>query len=104
MLGLLAGKKGIRVNPAKIDVVRNWSRPGKITELRGFLVLVQFFKRRKRNFSEKARPLTELTRKYKGIAPWNEECNQSFEKFKQTLMSGPVLIAPNLKTSRFSYM
>lgn len=94
-LGLLAGKRGIRVDPAKIEVINNWPKPENITELRGFLGLVQFFKRFIKNFSAKAKLLTDLTRKDKGIAAWNEECSQSFEELKQTLISAPVLIAPD---------
>lgn len=94
-LGLRAGKKGVRVDPAKIEVIQNWPKPENITELRGFLGLVQFFKRFIKNFSAKARPLTDLTKKDKGIAAWNDECSQSFEELKQTLISAPVLIAPD---------
>lgn len=94
-LVLFAGQKGIRVDPAKIEVIKNWPKPENFTDLRGFLGFVQFFKRFVKHFSEKARPLTDLTRKNKGIALWNDECSKSFEERKRTLMSAPVSVAPD---------
>lgn len=41
-LRLLVGKNGIKVDPAKVEIINNWPKPKSLTELRGFLSLVQF--------------------------------------------------------------
>lgn len=53
-LGLLAGKK-IRVDLEKTEVIKNWPKPENLTELRGFLGLIQFFKIFVKSSSEMAR-------------------------------------------------
>lgn len=64
-LGHLAGKHGIRADPAKVDVVRKWLKPENLPDLREFLGLIQFFKRFLKNFFDKARPFAEITGKDK---------------------------------------
>ena len=66
-LGFLVGRDGIRVNPEKVDVLKTWPKPKSLTELRSFLGLLQFFRRFIPKFSGIAAPLTDLTKKEKGI-------------------------------------
>lgn len=94
-LGLMVGKNGIRVDPAKTEVVEKWPRPQSLTELRGFLGLVQFFRRFIKKFSGLAQPLTELTKKGKGIGHWNEKCDEAFNQLKSALTNAPILVSPN---------
>lgn len=94
-LGLIAGKNGIRANPAKLEVIKKWPKPENITELRGFMRLVQFFKRFIRNFLEVARPLKDLARKDKGITDWDDESTRAFEYSREALKKAPILVAPD---------
>ena len=55
-LGMIVGRKGIRVNPDKIEVVRSWPRPRTLTEVRSFIGLIQVFRRFIRDFLELPRP------------------------------------------------
>jgi len=94
-LGLIVGKNGIRVNPEKVKVLKTWPKPENLTELRSFLGLIQFFRRFIKGFSGIAAPLTDLTKKEKGIQCWNEKCDESFESLKNSITSAPILIAPD---------
>ncbi|WMV10300.1 hypothetical protein MTR67_003685 [Solanum verrucosum] len=42
-LGHVASKEGIRVDPTKIEVVRGWTRPISVTEIRSFAGLVGYY-------------------------------------------------------------
>ena len=59
----IVSKEGISVDPAKVEVVSNWSRPRNTSELRSFLGLAGYYRRFVEGFSKIATPLTHLMRK-----------------------------------------
>ena len=93
-LGLVVGKRGIRVGDDRIRVIRDWKKPTTITELRSFLGLLQFFRRFIKGFSEIAAPLTNLTRKNLGLRKWDKTCDAAFEAMKKALVTAPIVMAP----------
>lgn len=66
-LGMIVRREVIRVNPEKVEVVRDLPKPKYQTELRSFIGLLQFFRRFMKYFSAVASPLTALTKKNMGI-------------------------------------
>ena len=94
-LGMIVGRNGLRVNPAKIAVIQTWPRPTTLTELRSFIGLLQFFRRFIKDFSKIASPLTALTRKRSGIHKWNDTCTNAFRTLKKALVTAPVLVSPD---------
>ena len=62
-LGHIVSVEGIRVDPAKIEVVVNWKLPRSVTEVRSFLGLAGYYRRFVKRFSIIASPLTQLLRK-----------------------------------------
>lgn len=61
--GHVISKEGVSVDPSKIEAVLNRSRPTTVAEIRSFLGLTGYYRRFIVNFSQLARPLTQLTRK-----------------------------------------
>ena len=55
--------EGIRVEPAKIEVVVNLKPPRSVTEVRSFLGVARYYRRCVKGFSFIASPLTKLLRK-----------------------------------------
>lgn len=94
-LGLHVSADGISVGPERIQAISDWPKPTSLTELRSFLGLLQFFRRFIKEFSAVAFPLTDLTRKDRGIAKWDNECDLAFETLKTSLISAPILVSPN---------
>jgi hypothetical protein len=94
-IGFIVGKDGLRVDPKKIEVIKNWPRPANITEIRSFLGHVQFFRRFNSRFSEIAIPLTILTKKNQSIKGWDDKCENSFSELKDAVKSAPILQSPD---------
>ncbi|KAI3732801.1 hypothetical protein L1987_64010 [Smallanthus sonchifolius] len=62
-LGHIVNDKGIHVDPAKIEAVKNWNAPKTPTEVRSFLGLAGYYRHFISNFSKIVVPLTALTHK-----------------------------------------
>ena len=93
-LGHLVGVEGIKVDPSKVEAVRDWPRPRNASEVRSFLGLAGYYRQFVEGFSKISSPMTELTRKnHKFI--WSEKCENSFQELKRRLISAPVLSLPS---------
>ncbi|KAI3725002.1 hypothetical protein L1987_64773 [Smallanthus sonchifolius] len=93
-LGHIVNEKGIHVDPAKIEAVKNWSTPKTPTEVRLFLGLVGYYRRFISNFSKIEVPLTALTHKGKHYE-WGPKQEEAFQLLKQKLCNAPILTLPN---------
>ena len=93
-LGHILTPKGIKINPAKIDIIRNYPVPKNVTQLRAYLGLVQYFRKFLRNNATITHPLYALLKK---DAPyiWTEKCQEAFEALKNLLCTAPTLHFPN---------
>nr|AAK92604.1 Putative retroelement [Oryza sativa Japonica Group] len=95
-LGHVISAGGVAVDPSNVESVTNWKQPKTVSEIRSFLGLAGYYRRFIENFSKIAKPLTRLLQKdvkYK----WSEECEQSFQELKSSLISAPILILPDPK-------
>ena len=92
-------KDGILVDPGKVDVVADWTRPTIVIEIRILLGLVGYYRRFIVKFSKIALPLTRLTQK--GVKfKWSDDCECSFKELKNRLVTAPILTIPS-GSSRF---
>ncbi|KAI3814006.1 hypothetical protein L1987_18745 [Smallanthus sonchifolius] len=92
-LGHVINKKGIHVDPTKIEAIKNWEAPRTPTEVRQFLGLAGYYRRFIENFSKIALPLTTLTQKDKKF-DWTDKQESAFQLLKQKLCSAPILSLP----------
>ncbi|GJS90323.1 putative reverse transcriptase domain-containing protein [Tanacetum coccineum] len=60
-LGHVIDSKGIHVDPAKIESIKDWASPKSATEIRQFLGLAGYYRRFIEGFSKIAKPMTKLT-------------------------------------------
>lgn len=86
-------KKGIFVDPAKVEAIVNWPKLANVTKIKSFLGLAGYYIRFINGLSSLAAQLTKLTRKNVKFE-WNDECEKSFEELKNRLVSTPVLTFP----------
>ncbi|KAD5317951.1 hypothetical protein E3N88_17897 [Mikania micrantha] len=91
--GHVVNEKGIHVDPAKIEAIKNWEAPKTPTEVRQFLGLAGYYRRFIEGFSKNAQSLTSLTHKDKKFA-WGDKQEAAFNLLKQKLCTAPILSLP----------
>ncbi|CAM5089101.1 unnamed protein product [Eretmochelys imbricata] len=81
---------------AKVDAIQKWPVPKSKKQVQSFLGLAGYYRRFVPHYSQIAAPLTDLTKKKQPNAvQWTGKRQKAFNKLKATLMSDPVLRAPD---------
>jgi hypothetical protein len=93
-LGHLVGAEGLKPDPTKLSVVRDWPTTKNINELRSFLGLVSYFRRFIQGHALLVQPMQELLQKDSSWK-WGAEQQRSFETTKEKLLNSPVFALPN---------
>jgi len=62
-LGFVFGPDGLRMDPRKIQVMRDWPTPRKVKDVQSFLGVANFYRRFIASYSDITVPLTRLTLK-----------------------------------------
>ncbi|MCO5580910.1 hypothetical protein L7F22_034783 [Adiantum nelumboides] len=94
-LGHIISKNGIRMDPAKLEVIKDWPNPRNLHEVRNFIGMCAYYIRFIEKFSLIAGPLYDLTKKNVKYV-WTEKRQQAFDTLKKKLISQPVLVLPDL--------
>jgi phospholipid-translocating ATPase len=76
-----------------IESVKNWKTLETVKEVQKYLDLCSYYRQYVPKFSEKASPLSSLTRKNTPFK-WTPECNDSFLFLKKALCEAPILAYP----------
>nr|GEZ35001.1 putative reverse transcriptase domain-containing protein [Tanacetum cinerariifolium] len=92
-LGQVIDSKGIHVDPAKIEAIKDWESPKTPTEIRQFLGLAGYYRRFIEGFLKIATPMTKLTQKRVKFN-WGEKAEAAFQLLKRKLCSAPILALP----------
>lgn len=91
----LVSKKQIRMDGYKVAAIQDWLAPTKVTELRPFLRLANYYKRFIEGFSKIVIHFTKLLKEKR---EWRLEleCQTVFHKLKGAITLEPMLRLPNL--------
>ncbi|XP_074302892.1 putative mitochondrial protein AtMg00860 [Silene latifolia] len=92
-LGHVVSKKGVSVDPSKIEAVTKWEKPKNVADVRSFLGLDGYYRRFLKDFPKLAKPLTALMRKENRFK-WDESCETAFLTLKERLTIAPILALP----------
>ncbi len=94
-LGVIIGYGQICMDPVKTQGVKTWEAPKNLTEARGFVGFLNFYRRFIKGFSKLARPLHDLTKK--GVMwKWTPVEQNAFEALKAAVAEELVLLFPKL--------
>ncbi|GKF97936.1 putative reverse transcriptase domain-containing protein, partial [Tanacetum coccineum] len=92
-LGHVIDSKGIQVDPAKIEYIKDWASPKSQTKIHQFLGLAGYYRIFIEGFSKIAKPMIKLTQK-KVKFKWGDKQETAFQLLKQKLCSVPILALP----------
>lgn len=93
-LGHIVGQGEIRPAPSKTESVEKFPVPKTITQLQSFLGLASYYRKFIPNFAQKARALYDLL--VSNNQPiWDTPQQIAFDELKQSLVSEPILRAPD---------
>jgi len=75
----------------KVEAVLEWKTPALLMEVQSFLGFANFYRRFIKDYSQVARPLTELTKGGKKEWEWNQQVEEAFQELKQRFTTAPIL-------------
>ena len=94
-LGLIFEKGVTRMDPTKVEGIKNWPRPMKVKDVHSFLGICNFYCPFIPSFSKIAKPLNELTCKDISFI-WEDKHEVAFNTLRDLVTSEPVLRQPQL--------
>lgn len=93
-LGYIINEKGIEINQNRLDEIKNYPRPKNLRTLRGFLGILNYYKKFIPNLSNQQIPLIELLRK--GVRwKWDTTREQAFQNLKTSFHKNLTLYSPD---------
>ncbi|OMJ22103.1 Retrovirus-related Pol polyprotein from transposon [Smittium culicis] len=102
ILGFTVSEHGQEIADTKISAVKDFPRPTSVPTLRRFLGMTSFCRSFIDNFTELAAPLYTLLQKDKAF-DWDSDCETSFQKLKNAMISAPVLAHPDTSKPYIMY-
>ena len=83
------------------EAVQKWPAPVNVREVRRFVGFAAYYRKFIPNFSQIAKPLTNLTKKSVRFK-WDKDCQRAFQLLKEKLVSAPVLSYPVRDGGKFT--
>lgn len=99
-LGYIIGDGSIRVDPDKVQCVREFPQPKTVRQVRRFLGMTGWYHRFIHNYASIAAPITDLLKKSDRFM-WTAEAQGAFELLKDRMTSAPVLVHPDFSQRFF---
>lgn len=99
-LGHYFSRKGIEVNPAKIEVVKTYPPPKTCKQLKAFLGLTNYYRRFVKDYAKITAPLNALLKQDADYI-WSQDCDKALGTLKEKLTSSPILAFANTQKPFF---
>ncbi|GKV48590.1 hypothetical protein SLEP1_g55388 [Rubroshorea leprosula] len=102
-LGYVVSKKGIEVNPEKVQAVQQMEPPKTVKDVQHLTGRVVALHRFIARSAERCLPFFKALREPKNFQ-WTDECQRAFDELKQYLTSAPLLSKPMQGESLYLYL
>jgi hypothetical protein len=86
----ILSQEGVRLDPKKLENIKDWKRPITVKGIQSFLSLANFYMKFIKGFFQLAKPLLNLLKKEFSFQ-WKEEQQRAFEDLKEKLSFIPML-------------
>ena len=93
LLGFIVSKRGIEIDPDKVQAIQDLSPPCAQKKVRSFMERLNYITRFISQMTAKCDPIFKMLRKHNS-SEWDEECQAAFDKVKEYLTSPPALVPP----------
>ena len=94
LLGHIISKDGIKMDPAKVEAIKNRKAPNNVKDVLIFLGITGYYRKFVLGYAKIAAPLHRLT-SIKVVFIWTTDCQEAFEKLKEIITSYPILRTPD---------
>jgi hypothetical protein len=94
-LGFVISKNELKMDPSKVEAIKNWPSPRNVFEVRSFHGLAIFYRKFIRNFSGINTAMMDTVKKKHKSFHWTEEAEKSFNLLRQKITEQPVLVLPD---------
>jgi hypothetical protein len=96
-LGFVISANELKIDPSKVEVIKNWPSPRNIFEVRSFHGLASFYRKFIRNSSGISATMMDTVKKRHKSFHWTEEVEKSFNLLKWKITEQPVLVLPDFQ-------
>jgi hypothetical protein len=96
-LEFVISENELRMDPNKVEVIKNWPSPKNIFEVRSFHGLASFYRKFIRNFSGISIAMMDTVKKRHKYFHWTAEVEKSFNLLKRKITEQPVLVLPDFR-------
>jgi hypothetical protein len=96
-LGVFISADKLRMDPDKVEVIKNWPSLKNIFEVRSFHGLASFYWKFNKNFSGISAPMMDTVKKRHKYFHWIEEAEKFFNLLKRKITDQPILVLPDFK-------
>jgi hypothetical protein len=93
--GFVISENELKMDPSKVEVIKNWPSPRNVFEVRSFHGLASFYRKFIRNFSGISATMMDTFKKRHKYFHWTEEVEKRFNLLKQKITEQPVLVLPD---------
>jgi hypothetical protein len=96
-LGFFISANELKMDPSKVEVIKNWPSPRNVFEVRSFHGLASFYRKFIRNFSGISTAMMDTVKKRHKSFHWIAEAEKSFNLLKRKITERPVLVLSDFK-------
>jgi hypothetical protein len=96
-LGFVISVNELKMDPSKVEVIKNWPSLRNVFEVRSFHGLSSFYRKFIRNFSGISTAMMDTVKKQKKSFHWTTEAEKIFNLLKQKITERLVLVLPDFK-------
>lgn len=93
-LGYVVDRNGLHVDPEKVTAMLELPVPKTVSDVRRLVGTFSWYRRFIADFSTIIAPITNLLKKSSKFV-WSEECEESFKRIKEFLVTAPILTCPD---------
>jgi hypothetical protein len=94
-LGFVIFENELKMDPNKVEAIKNWPSPKSVFEVKRFHGLASFYRKFIRNFSGISVPMMDMVNKRHKDFHWTEEVEKSFKLLKKKITKQPILVLPD---------